>query len=191
MSASDVLRRVISALNQAGISYMLSGSFASAFYGSKRSTVDIDIVIDVMPEQMGSFLQALPPEQYYVDLDAALQALRQQSMFNLIDQKSSWKIDFIIRKSRPFSLKEFSRRQQVKFDDIAVYITSPEDVVLSKLEWAKMGQSQRQIEDVAAILELRWKSLDQEYIREWMTELGLEKEWDDARVLAGIKESNQ
>lgn len=191
MSASDVLRRVISALNQAGISYMLSGSFASAFYGSKRSTVDIDIVIDVMPEQMGSFLQALPPEQYYVDLDAALQALRQQSMFNLIDQKSSWKIDFIIRKSRPFSLKEFSRRQQVKFDDIAVYITSPEDVVLSKLEWAKMGQSQRQIEDVAAILQLRWKSLDQEYIREWMTELGLEKEWDDARVLAGIKESNQ
>jgi len=190
MSASDVLQRVTSALNQADIPYMLSGSFASAFYGASRSTRDIDIVIEATPEQMRSLVQALPTDHYYVELNSALEALRQESMFNVIDQKSGWKIDLIIRKSRPFSLKEFSRRQLVKLDNVPLYIASAEDIVISKLEWAKLGQSHRQIEDIAGILQVQWKSMDREYIREWITELGLGKEWNDARVLAGIDESN-
>ena len=69
MSVSEVFRRITAALNQAGIAYMLSGSFASTFYGAPRSTQDIDMVIDATPEQLRVFAEELPSEKYYVDLE--------------------------------------------------------------------------------------------------------------------------
>src|SRR5580698_1186876 len=112
MSTSDVFQRITAALDQAGIAYMLSGSFASAYYGAPRSTQDIDLVIAVTPAQLRAFVQGLPSSEYYVDLDAALQAHEGQSMFNVIDLATGWKIDLIFRKSRAFSEGEFRRRQQ-------------------------------------------------------------------------------
>jgi hypothetical protein len=88
---------------------MLTGSFASAYHGAPRSTQDIDFVIQATPEQLKILAQALPETQYYVDLTAALEAHRRQSMFNVIDLESGWKVDFVLRKSRPFSKEEFSR----------------------------------------------------------------------------------
>src|SRR5579871_2929941 len=102
MSAQDVFRRVTAALDQAGIAYMLSGSFASAYYGAPRSTQDIDLVIAATPAQLREFVQGLPSDEYYVDLDAALQAHERQ-MFNVIDLATGWKIDLIFRKARAFS----------------------------------------------------------------------------------------
>jgi hypothetical protein len=92
---------------------MLTGSFASAYYGSPRSTQDIDLVIVATPEQLRTFVQSLPRSEYYADIDAALEAHKNESMFNVIDMQSGWKIDLIIRKSRAFSQEEFSRRQRV------------------------------------------------------------------------------
>ena len=137
MSVPDVFRRITTALDQAGIGYMLSGSFASAHYGAPRSTQDIDFVIEATPAQLRAFVDALPSNEYYADLNAALEAHQRQSMFNMIDLATGWKIDLIIRKSRAFSHEEFRRRQ---------------DAVISKIQWAKVAQSRRQIEDVAALL---------------------------------------
>src|SRR5207302_7143879 len=103
MSFLEVLQRVTAALDHAGIAYMLTGSFASVFYGSPRSTQDIDIVIGVTPLQLRTFVERLPRSEYYVDEDTALEALKRESLFNIIDLKTSWKIDMIIRKSRAFS----------------------------------------------------------------------------------------
>jgi hypothetical protein len=100
MSIQDVLQRIAAALDRAGIVYMLSGSFASAYYGAARSTQDIDFVIHASSEQLRAFIGALPEREYYSDLDSALEALQRQSLFNVIDQATGWKIDFIIRKSR-------------------------------------------------------------------------------------------
>jgi len=186
MNVPDVFRRITAALERVGIGYMLTGSFASADYGSPRSTQDIDIVVEASPTQLRAFVGALPDNDYYVDPDAALEAHSRQSMFNVIDQATGWKIDFIIRKSRPFSLEEFRRRQQVMLQGVPLFMTTAEDAVISKLEWAKLAQSQRQIEDVAAILTARWEMLDRAYLEKWITELSLEKEWDHARRLAGI-----
>jgi hypothetical protein len=188
MSASEVLRRITTALDRAGIAYMLTGSFASAHHGVPRSTLDIDVVIAAKPEQLQAFVNSLPTGEYYADLNAALEAHKRESLFNVIDLATGWKIDLIIRKSRAFSLEEFDRRQRVELQDLPLFVTSAEDVVIAKVEWSKLAQSQRQIEDVAAILCLRWETLDLPYVERWISALDLDKEWRSAKEIAGISE---
>ncbi len=106
----------------------------------------------------------------------------------MIDLATGWKIDLIIRKSRPFSQAEFSRRQLVTVQGLQLHVATAEDVVIAKLEWSKLAQSQRQIEDVAAILRLRWESLSHAYLEKWISELNLSAEWSNAKRVAGIPE---
>jgi hypothetical protein len=186
MSAAKVLDRITAALDQAGIAYMLSGSFASAYYGTPRSTQDIDLVIAATPAQLQAFVRALPGDQYYADVDAALEAHTRQSMFNVIDLETGWKIDLIIRKSRAFSQEEFGRRKLVKIQDITLFVATAEDVMIAKLEWSKLAQSRRQIEDVAAILATRGDSLDYPYLEKWIAELRLTNEWNESRFAARL-----
>jgi len=186
MSVPEVFQRITAALNQAGIAYMLSGSFASAYYGAPRSTQDIDLVIEATPAQLRVFVQGLPASEYYADVDAALEAQNRRSLFNVIDLATGWKIDLIIRKNRPFSEEEFRRRQQVILHDTTLFLARAEDVIISKLEWSNLAHSQRQIEDVAAILRVRWLELDHPYLGKWIPELGVSKAWSEARRAAGI-----
>ena len=185
MSAAEVFQRLTTALDRAGIAYMLSGSFASSYYGASRSTQDIDLVIAATPTQLRDLVKNLPSENYYVDFKAALEAQRRQSQFNVIDLASGWKIDLIIRKARAFSAEEFRRRQSVELLGLPISIASAEDVILSKLEWSKLSQSSRQIEDVIGILRLRWKSLDQGYLHRWIAILQVETQWNAALTAAG------
>jgi hypothetical protein len=171
MTVPQVFQRITLALDQAGIAYMLSGSFASAYYGASRSTQDIDLVIAATPAQLRAFVQSLPSEEYYADLNAALEAYSHESLFNVIDLLTGWKIDLIIRKSRPFSQEEFRRRQVINLKDVPLSVASAEDIIVSKLEWSKLAQSQRHIEDVAGILRIRWDSLDHSYVEKWIVEL--------------------
>lgn len=186
MSVPAVFQRITAALDQTGIAYMLSGSFASAYYGAPRSTQDIDLVVEATPSQLRAFIQGLSRDEYYVDLDAALEAHTRQSMFNVIDLATGWKIDLIIRKSRAFSQEEFRRRQLIKLQDLALFVASAEDVIIAKLEWTKLAQSHRQVEDVVGILRMRWESLDRPYLEKWVGELALKPQWDDARRAAGV-----
>jgi hypothetical protein len=187
MSIPEVVQRITTALDQNNIAYMLTGSFASAYYGTPRSTQDIDVIVEATLAQLRGLVQSLPVEQYYSDLDAALQAHKVESMFNVIDLSTGWKIDLIIRKSRPFSREEFRRRVRVNLQGVSLFVASAEDIVIAKLEWSKLAQSQRQIEDAAAILRARWEALDRSYIEKWTGELRLEQEWDKARGAAGIE----
>ena len=148
MSLEEVLRRITTAFEQSGIRYMLTGSFASAHYGVLRSTQDIDFVIEATATQLRVFVESLFASQYYSDIDSALRALEQQSMFNVIDHATGWKVDLIIRKARPFSIEEFERRQSVNLHGIPLVVASAEDAIISKLEWAKLAQSRRQIEEI-------------------------------------------
>ena len=113
MNVAEVFRRITAALDQAGISYMLTGSFASAYYGVPRSSQDIDLIIEATPAQLQTFIQLLPSGKYYADLEMALQARERQSLFNVIDLLTGWKIDLIFRKSRSFSEEEFGADREV------------------------------------------------------------------------------
>lgn len=190
MSPAEVLRKIVAALDSANIAYMLTGSFASSAYGALRSTMDLDVVIAADRDQVKHFVGLLSESEYYVDVDAALRASDHESMFNVIDLASNWKIDLIFRKSRPFSQEEFRRRQLMNVDGIPVFVASAEDVVIAKLEWSRLAQSERQIEDVAAILRLQLDRLDQSYLRHWVDKLNVEREWQKAKAAAQIPNSS-
>jgi hypothetical protein len=128
----------------------------------------------------------LPSSEYYADPNAALQAHQNESMFNVIDKRCGWKIDMIMRKSREFSQEEFRRRRRVDLQEATFFVASAEDVVIAKLEWAKLARS-RQIEDVAGILGLRRDSIDRSYPGKWIDRLGLRKQWDQS---GGNRESS-
>ncbi len=185
MTAADLFRRMVAALETAGIPYMLTGSFASSYHGVPRATQDIDLVIAPTREQLTQLLAQLPRTEYYVDEDAAFDALAGESQFNAIDLSTGWKIDFICRRSRAFSKMEFERRVLADLDGSPLFIATAEDVVLAKLEWAKLGGSQRQMEDVAGLLRVRSGDLDMAYIMKWVAALDLENEWLAAQRAAG------
>ena len=106
--------------------------------------------------------------------------MQRRSMFNAID-RSAWKIDFILRKARPFSVEEFARRTPVQILGVPVFIASAEDTIVAKLEWSKLsGGSERQHRDVAGVLATMKDQLDRDYIERWVRELGLEPEWKAA-----------
>jgi len=188
MNPSEVLRKITAALDHAGIAYMLTGSLASAMYGALRSTMDIDIVIAAGRDEVKRLVQLLPEREYYVEVDSALTAHDHESMFNVVDLANNWKVDLIFRKSRGFSQEEFRRRRSMNVEGIPVFVASAEDVVLAKIEWSKLAGSQRQIEDVAAILRLQWSRLDQNYLERWIAELNVQREWEQAKSAARLAE---
>jgi hypothetical protein len=179
MTVASLLRVVKDLLDASQIPYMLVGSFASSFHGEPRSTNDLDIVIDPSPSTLEELLRRIP-EGFYVDPDVARDALLHRSMFNVIDPESGWKIDLIVRKARGFSVEELARRGRASIDGVDVFVASAEDTVISKLEWAKEGGSERQIDDVRRLLRIRQPDLDAAYIAKWVAALALEPQWADA-----------
>jgi len=189
-SQNDFLKKLIKVLNDCSIPYMLSGSFGSSFHGQPRATNDADIIIAPVEEQLISFVKSLG-DDYYVNPDAARDAFRNNSMFNVIDIQSSWKADFIIRKDRAFSREEFRRRRNVKLMGLDICMVSPEDVILSKLEWAKNSESDQQFRDALGVAVVQWDHLDKDYLLKWAKELqvdGLLKQLlDQAKKLTDSK----
>jgi hypothetical protein len=182
--ASELLLRLATLLDAAGVPYMLTGSFASTFFGAPRTTQDIDIVIDPTLGGLERLLASFPDDAYYVSRDAAREAYGAEGMFNLVDFATGWKIDFIIRKRRPFSQEEFARRRQVEILGTRLFVASAEDIIVAKLEWAKLGESERQLRDVAGVLRGQAGDLDLDYIRRWVESLKLVLQWQAANALA-------
>ncbi len=104
------------------------------------------------------------------------EAVQRRSQFNIIDFRSGWKADLIVRRARPFSVEELVRRRRVEILGAEVWLATAEDTVLAKLEWASLSDSERQERDVTAILRIRGTSLDWAYMERWAEELGVSHE---------------
>lgn len=181
-----LLQTIVAALEAARIPHMVVGSFASTAHGVPRTTRDLDLVIDPNPDQLNELIEAIDPERFYLDPDVARDALRRRSMFNIIEMTTGWKLDLVIRKARPFSVEEMQRRTSTKILGMDVPTATAEDTIIAKLEWAKLGASDRQLEDVAGILRVRGPDLDLDYIERWVTELGLAEQWHRARAAVPV-----
>src|SRR4051812_29833077 len=147
MTPGDLFRRISTLLEHAGIPYMLTGSFASSIYGMHRGSADVDFIINADQAGVRRLLDQLATNDFYSELNQALEACRSNSMFNVIDNVTGLKIDFIFVKRRKFSHEEFERRKRTTVWEVPLYVATPEDIVVAKLEWAKLGESSRQIED--------------------------------------------
>lgn len=181
MSLSDFLARLTG--EDLALDYMVVGSLASTVHGMARSTQDVDIVVALPRNRLAELLAALPPDDYYVSDAAAEEAVRRQSQFNIIDMATGWKAALVIQKQRPFSIEELGRRQRHTLLGVALYVASPEDTIIAKLEWARSGLSERHLRDIAGIIQARREALDEAYIERWVAALGLAAEWTRARRL--------
>jgi hypothetical protein len=170
----DFLHKLIALLEEVGIPYMIAGSLGSSFYGRPRATQDVDVVIDPSEDQLERLVALLDQEGYYVSRGAARDALRQRTMFNVIDIGAGWKADLIVRKDRAFSLQEFQRRLRIETMDHTLWVVSPEDAILSKLEWSRGRQSEVQYADALAVAVAHFGRLDLEYLNKWAKELRVE-----------------
>ena len=163
---------------------MLTGSNAAAYHGVARATMDVDLVIDALPHQLEAFVGLIEQHEMYVSDVAAREALVNRTSFNVVDPVSGWKADLIMRKLRDFSEEEFRRRQPIDFLGVPVDVASLEDIVVSKLEWAKLGDSGRQLEDVATLVRLWRDELDFAYVERWASAMKLDPQWKAARALS-------
>lgn len=174
----EALSSVVRILTNCGIPYMLTGSVAASYHGRPRATHDADLVIDPAPEQLECLVTGLQGADFYVDPDSAREALRRRRQFNAIEMRYACKIDLIVRQDRPFSETEFGRRVAVDLTfGRNISIVTPEDAILSKLEWArKSGESEKQLADAAGVLDIN-PAVDREYVERWARELGVSDLW--------------
>ncbi|MBI4405565.1 MAG: hypothetical protein HY537_15490 [Deltaproteobacteria bacterium] len=158
---------------------MLTGSFAMHFYANPRMTRDIDIVVELTRKDVKRFCEALGSE-FYSDEEMATQAIQHGSMFNIIFKKAGIKVDFVIKKQTEYAKKAFSRKKEMELLDAKVWVCSAEDLVVSKLDWAKESKSEMQLRDVSNLLKVR--ELDLRYVEKWIEKLELKKLYARAKT---------
>jgi len=163
----DVLGLVSDRLSARGLLFMLTGSFALAYYATPRMTRDLDIVVALNERDVDTLVAAFASD-FYIDADAARVAIQSERMFNLMHLESGVKVDLIVRKSSEFHQVEFARRQPVAIAGIRTWIVSCEDLILAKLVWALESNSELQRRDIHLLLA---EAIDLDYIRKWAPHL--------------------
>ena len=187
MSQQELLKKVICALEEAGIEYMITGSVASSYHGEPRSTHDIDMVVAVQEADIHKLTRIFHSPRFYLDEESVLQALENKSMFNLMDTEEGDKVDFWILTEDSFDQSRFFRRQKEKVMGSHMQISSPEDIILVKLRWAKIsGGSEKQFTDALRVYEVQAGHLDMDYLEQWINELDLGPLWKDLKAKAQI-----
>lgn len=179
-SELEVLKTVSDRLNKAHLPYMITGSIAANFYAVPRMTRDIDIVVE-LHERGADKIVSIFQDDFYVEPESVSQAIRKKDMFNIIHNDFIVKVDFIVRKASDYRELEFSRRREVEIEGVKMWIVSPEDLVLSKLFWAKESLSELQLGDVRNILD-GVSDIDVEYIKKWVGILGLGAVYEKVKI---------
>lgn len=174
----SALTPLLSVFKELGIEYQVGGSVASSAYGMARTTLDIDIVADIRRIQVPELVNRLE-NGYYIAEPAVIEALENQSCFNLIHLKTMLKIDIFTLKSREYNQQSFQRARNDTFGEpphvMPCRFAAPEDIILNKLEWYKAGSgtSERQWNDVLGVLKVQGDKLDFAYMRRWAAELDI------------------
>lgn len=173
----SVTLQVTRVLEGLGIPYFISGSMATAVHGIARTTMDVDLVVEINIGQVAAFVQSFE-DAFFVDEVMIRNALRQGMSFNIIHRESMFKVDFFVKKDRTFDQLQFDRRashQLSEESDSSVYLATPEDLILAKLEWYRMSGevSDRQWVDIINVIKVQGENLNLEYLRTWADNLAL------------------
>ena len=171
----EVTLKVTGVFESLGVPYLISGSLASTLYGMIRTTQDADIVAEMRIEHLQPFVTALQGE-FYVDDEMIAESIQHCTSFNIIHRETMFKVDVFIPRPRPFLRSQLARAQKQTFTfetEISAKFASPEDTVLSKFEWYRMGGevSERQWRDILGVLKTQAGELDLEYLNQWAGEL--------------------
>lgn len=190
MEQPDVLRYAIEALQARGVAYMLVGSMASGMYGEPRSTLDIDIVIDLRPEDVDWLCSSFPTPDFYMSRESVVAAIQRRKQFNVIHPASGNKIDFMLSKFTEWGRLQLNRRRAEEiFPGLVGYAAAPEDIILSKMVYFQEGGSERQLRDCAGVMKVSKSKIDLEYLHEWAEKLNLAGTWQ--RLVAKVNEPDE
>jgi hypothetical protein len=186
MEQSDLLRHVCTVLENQNLPYLITGSQATIAFGEPRFTNDIDIVVSLGLNQLDAFLKSFPAEEFYLSRDAARDAIARHSMFNIIHPSSGLKVDVIIPGSSEFERNRFERGRKVRVaPDFTATFASPEDVILKKLQFFKIGGSDKHLRDIAGVLKVSGAMIDRDYIDLNAEQFGVADIWQ--RVLNDLE----
>jgi len=165
-----VLQDCTGRFERLGIAYMLTGSMAMINYAMMRMTNDIDIVMELSAADADRIINEFEPD-YYVPHGRVRDAISRKFMFNILHQETLVKVDCVMRKDNEFQKTAFAHRRKIDFSGFDVWIIGKEDLILSKLNWAKTTRSEMQMRDVASILR---NGYDKKYVEDWALSLGVE-----------------
>ena len=182
MNERDLLVDCLRRLNQTGITYYLTGSMASNYWGIPRTTHDLDFVIQMPPSAVPRIVQAFSGD-FYLEEATVRAAYQPPNQFNAIDTRSALKVDFWLPKPEPFDSEMLRRRVSVTLFGEPAWICTAEDVILHKLMWNRITPSDRQLGDAAGVVAVQAGALDKSYLRRWARELKLADELE--RLLSG------
>lgn len=180
MEQSELLHLVVEALERMGLDYFVTGSLATIYYGEPRFTNDIDVVVRLPAQRISEFCRQFPPATFYVSEEAARQAVRAGSLFNILHPESGLKADIITPTDDAFTHSEFARKvrreadPQLSFDAM---FASPEDVIIKKMDFYREGGSEKHLRDIASVLKVRGRQIDHDYIAKWAAAMGLTSIW--------------
>jgi hypothetical protein len=178
LEPSDLMKRVVTILENFHLRYFVTGSIASMYYGEPRLTLDVDIVVDLPLARVREFCSAFPIDEFYVSEDAARDAVRRCSQFNILHPESGLKVDIMIPDTGELDQARLQRaRRVVPFSGFEAFFSSPEDVILKKLDYYREGQSEKHVRDIASMLKVNGDTLDVGYIEQWAQRLNLMAEW--------------
>jgi len=166
------------------ISYMITGGSAVGFWGHIRTTMDIDMVIQLHANQIDAFLESIRNEAY-VDIPKARNAVQGKYMFNIIPNETLFKVDIIpLDETNNYEMRKFGRRIRINFQGREIYIISPEDLIISKLIWSKTaGGSEKQIADCESIWKINQENIDTDYIKQWIDVLNIKEEFNKLTLI--------
>ena len=173
------MSRVTRSLDDLGIDYMLTGSYASSIQGEPRSTQDIDLVVALTPSDADPLVEAFPDPEFYLSPPAMREAIERRGMFNIIHRESGYKVDFWILKDLPFNALRFARKCPETAWGIVLKVSTPEDTILAKLRWAEQsGGSETHFTGALRIYEVQYPLLDMAYLDDWARRLGVTALWE-------------
>jgi hypothetical protein len=183
----SLIGRVTGPLEQEGVVYAITGSVASGIHGEPITSIDVDIVMRMSPDQASRLVESLGP-QFYADVDGLRRACIDHSMTNVIHRESCLKFDLSVLPDTPYYREALRRRVRVTYQGsgVGVWVVSAEDIVLMKLVWRKDTGSRKQWENALSVVRTQRNRLDWKYLRQWSAQLGIEADLDSLAREAGI-----
>jgi len=175
-------KKVVAVLGKMDKPFAFTGGLAAITYGDPRTTNDVDLILEVNPweRDFADALATLLGDDFYFSIEGCREAIDEQTMFQAIDKETMFKVDFHLSDIVPTALER--RRDEKIMTGRVVPMVSPEDAILSKLHWIKLG-SGRSRKDVVAMLRVQ-ETLDNAYLETTAEQLGVKVILDDLRQIA-------
>ncbi len=179
MTQAELLRHVANVFEDLGVTYMIGGSQASVYYGEARFTQDIDLVTDLKLEHVPALVDRFPAAEFYMNAEAAREAVETRGQFNIIHPSSGLKVDVFVNKDTDYDRLRLDRRQRLPLvPGREAYFARPEDIILYKMLYFREGRSDVHVRDILGILRVSGPEIDTTYVAEWAERLGLNAIWD-------------